>query len=617
MTNRGLVDLAIELSEKLGPVFPCRSNKSPACTNGFQDATCDAEAIKRLFGTSNAELVGLATGQVSGIVVVDLDLAPDGLPSGRSWFKQHRANLPSTYTVQSQSGGRHLYFSSTDRISSSQSKVAPKVDIRADGGYIIAGGPGYKVCKDVGLGQFPEWLKAKLISSQKGLVSTGLSPFSDPLEYRQDGRWYESVRGQVASLIAKGVDREIILDLSPHWTTDGYPHGDTRDQVRKFADSAIAKGFAPRADAETVERVGVDGPLDLFGLPKGGEELSRYVLSDRNDLVKLPKQDWLVKYVMPSKGIATCFGPSGSGKSFLLLDMAAAICLGQPWFGFKTKQTDVIYLCLEGGGGLQKRVLAWEACNKREFPSNFKYVCDDFDLCNSRHVDDLLRVATKGACLIIDTLNRAAPGRDENSSGDMSLLLNAAKRLGESLESLVILVHRTGKDKSKGPRGHSSLHAAFDAELEVMADRKLNTRHWSSSKLKDEEDGKKFGFRLARHHLGYDDDGDAETSCTVKSEALVFQRPEPTGSSQKPAYKAIKQLLKDTSTKGIAGAPYASACIRADSGIDVVKAGLSTVDSSKRNNRAKKIINDLVGNGFLHTGIDSVTDEGWLWLPEE
>ena len=109
----------------------------------------------------------------------------------------------------------------------------------------------------------------------------------------------------------------------------------------------------------------------------------------------------------------------------------------------------------------------------------------------------------------------------------------------------------------------------------------------------------------------------AETSCTVKSEALVFQRPEPTGSSQKPAYKAIKQLLKDTSTKGIAGAPYASACIRADSGIDVVKAGLSTVDSSKRNNRAKKIINDLVGNGFLHTGIDSVTDEGWLWLPEE
>ena len=139
----------------------------------------------------------------------------------------------------------------------------------------------------------------------------------------------------------------------------------------------------------------------------------------------------------------------------------------------------------------------------------------------------------------------------------------------------------------------------------------------SSSKLKDEEDGKKFGFRLARHHLGYDDDGDAETSCTVKSEALVFQRPEPTGSSQKPAYKAIKQLLKDTSTKGMAGAPLASACITVDSAIDEVKAGLSTVQASKRTYQARDTIKNMIAKGFLRTGIDSVTDEGWLWLPEE
>ena len=120
-----------------------------------------------------------------------------------------------------------------------------------------------------------------------------------------------------------------------------------------------------------------------------------------------------------------------------------------------------------------------------------------------------------------------------------------------------------------------------------------------------------------QHRLGFDADGDPETSCTVEREALVFQRPEPTGSSQKPAYKAIKQLLKDTSTKGMAGAPLASACITVDSAIDEVKAGLSTVEVSKRSNRAKKIVDDLVAKGFLHTGIDPVTDEGWLWLPEE
>jgi hypothetical protein len=44
---------------------------------------------------------------------------------------------------------------------------------------------------------------------------------------------------------------------------------------------------------------------------------------------------------------------------------------------------------------------------------------------------------------------------------------------------------------------------------------------------------------------------------------------------------------------------------------------LSTVEVSKRSNRAKKIVEDFVAKGFLHTGIDPVTDEGWLWLPEE
>ena len=58
-------------------------------------------------------------------------------------------------------------------------------------------------------------------------------------------------------------------------------------------------------------------------------------------------------------------------------------------------------------------------------------------------------------------------------------------------------------------------------------------------------------------------------------------------------------------------------CITVDSAIDAVKAGLSTVDAGKRSNSAKKIVDNLVAKGFLRTGIDSVTDEGWLWLPEE
>lgn len=362
--------------------------------------------------------------------------------------------------------------------------------------------------------------------------------------------------------------------------------------------------------------MGFDKP-ETADKPETEEKSARYSLSGRDDLMALPPLEWVVKGILPSRGLAAIYGPSGSGKTFLILDLAAAICTGDYWFGFRTKQTPVVYLGLEGGAGLQKRVKAWELAKKTTFPASFRYLTSDFDLTKGLDVEGLIAAVPAKSICIIDTLNRASPGSDENASADMGKLLAAVKKLEAENEGLVILCHHTGKDRSQGLRGHSSLHAAMDAEIELRRNEKLDTRSWRSSKVKDEKDGTGYGFRLVQHRLGFDADGDPETSCTVEREALAFQRPEPTGSSQKPAYKAIKQLLKDTSTKGIAGASYASGCIRVDSAIDAVKAGLSTVDAGKRSNRAKKIVDDLVAKGFLRTGIDSVTDEGWLWLPEE
>jgi hypothetical protein len=75
-----------------------------------------------------------------------------------------------------------------------------------------------------------------------------------------------------------------------------------------------------------------------------------------------------------------------------------------------------------------------------------------------------------GGVLCLDTLNRAAPTADENSSRDMGEILEAAKRLQAATGGLVVLVHHTGKDSSRGLRGHSSLFAAMDAAVEVSRD---------------------------------------------------------------------------------------------------------------------------------------------------
>ena len=140
---------------------------------------------------------------------------------------------------------------------------------------------------------------------------------------------------------------------------------------------------------------------------------------------------------------------------------------------------------------------------------------------------------------------------------------------------------------------------------------------WTSSKLRDDKDELGFGFRLVQHQVGIDSDGDPETSCSVEPEVLVLQKPGPQGSSQKPAYRAIKKLITGSTDTGIAGAPFSANCIEVESTVEIVASDLVTVQSNKRSNRARNIINNLIAGGYLRSGIEQTTDEGWIWLPDD
>lgn len=344
---------------------------------------------------------------------------------------------------------------------------------------------------------------------------------------------------------------------------------------------------------------------------------ARFRLSDRNDLMAMPPLEWVVKGVLPSRGLAAVFGPSGSGKTFLLLDLAAAICSGARWFGFRTRQTPVVYLGLEGGAGLQQRVKAWELANNSEFPSNFRYLVSDFELSSAMDVDDLIEVLPTHSICIIDTLNRASPGSDENSSADMGKLLAAATKIQAETCGLVILCHHTGKDRRQGLRGHSSLHAAMDAEIELRRDEQKDTRFWRSSKLKDERDGNSHGFQLIGQFLGLDADGDAQTSCTIEPEAAAQQKRVPVGKLNKPAYHAIKALISESTVTGIGDVPDEHNCIRVDEAIAAVREQLVTTASKRRTTRAKEILDGLIAKGFLKSALNPTNDEGWIWAPEK
>ena len=332
----------------------------------------------------------------------------------------------------------------------------------------------------------------------------------------------------------------------------------------------------------------------------------RYKLLTASDLLAMPPLQWRIRGVLPAAGLAGLYGPSASGKSFLALDMAAAIAEGSRWFGHRTEAAPVVYAALEGEAGFRVRVEAWEVHRGRSLPQRLHLVLQAFKLTDLQDVRDLAAVIPQGAVVFLDTLNRAAPTSDENSSKDMGEILEAAKLLQSLTGCLVVLVHHTGKDSTKGLRGHSSLFAALDAAVEVS--REGDRREWRVAKSKDGADGDAKAFRLQVEMLGTDDHGDPITSCVVVPDTAseeVQRAKLPTGGNQRLVLDALRPMFKDGQC-GKPGAPPLKPCIELEAAI-AKAAGHLTCETHRRNTRAREAITGLVSRGVLGC------HEGWLW----
>ena len=229
-----------------------------------------------------------------------------------------------------------------------------------------------------------------------------------------------------------------------------------------------------------------------------------------------------VEGVLIEGGAGVVYGESNAGKTFWTTDLALHVAAGIKWNGREVDQGGVIYCVLEGGIGFANRVSAWRKAKNvsgipfaaRRASLNLLNPDADLDSLITLITDAQKEIAVPVKLIVIDTLARAFAGGNENASEDMGALVQNMDRLRRDTGACVLFVHHSGKDAAKGSRGHSSLRAAIDTEIEVIAS-EGEEKTATVVKQRDLPKGDVFAFKLDVMVLGQNRRGKDVTTCLV------------------------------------------------------------------------------------------------------
>lgn len=164
-----MLEPALDYASRGWAVFPLKPQaKEPLTEHGFKDATTDEATIRRWWARWPDANIAVVTGRVSGIVVLDVDPRHGGDESLRD-LEARYGPLAETVTALTGGGGAHYYFAAPEGMTVRTRKLAPGLDLKGDGGYVVAppsihpSGQPYtwevgRSPDDLGLAPLPGWL---------------------------------------------------------------------------------------------------------------------------------------------------------------------------------------------------------------------------------------------------------------------------------------------------------------------------------------------------------------------------------------------------------------------------------------------------------------------------
>jgi hypothetical protein len=322
--------------------------------------------------------IGIVTGRVSGIFVLDFD----GEAGQEQLIRLEREHgpLPPTVSALTPGGGIHLLLQHPGTPVATRKNVVPGLDIRGDGGFIVGHPSIHKNSRryewdadahpeDVAIAPAPQWV----LDLVRQVSATGASPSTPLIQAAQPG-----ALGLPTTVIADGREsymRDTILavlramrDQLGRLPTADELFAEVWPQYSRKVDLTRPGRGANEVMAKiryTLHRVAAGAVVGLQAAPAvaapspaaTGETAfpacpDVFPTLDIGALSSLPPVEWLIDDILSTDGFGITYGPPASLKSVLLISWALHIASGTPWLDHKVRQGGVLYVAGEGVGGM-------------------------------------------------------------------------------------------------------------------------------------------------------------------------------------------------------------------------------------------------------------------------
>jgi hypothetical protein len=486
------------------PVFPCEGKQ--ALITAWQDkASTNPDQIEEWWRQWPDANIGHQPGDLSMMV---LDLDPGATVED---IERSIGELPETHRVVKTPRGRHLYYllNEDERVGPSAGRVAEHVDVRSSNSYVLLPGSTtehgeYEWIENGGAGYRSDTMLAKAgrqrdkneikhenapkvapdLPENLAVAEAWLKYTARPAKEHEGGD--HATFAAAAMMHSYGIDKDTALEMMlAHYNPRCYPPWEHHDLTVKVANAYsypenpfgnATAGYKADLAKSIFEAVPIDRPSEYEAKRGNVRALMR------EGFEAIPPAKWVVEDLIMEEGYSMLFAPSDSWKSFLALDLAMTIAVGEenvidPTFpGMVKASGHVAYIAGEGRRNMMKRAIAWEQLH---LPAGQK--ADKFVLLDpvpqvkqktkggmegdgaAAHVAVLKDLGIEQVELVIlDTVGRMLQGEGDAKMEAAGGVTGLVEELRDTLGCAVLAVHHTGHENLNRPRGSSSFGGDVD-----------------------------------------------------------------------------------------------------------------------------------------------------------